>query len=114
MAAAGKSRRVLRLYRELLRLAGDYPESAVAWKSQRIPMNDDLRVEIRTSFKDNMEETEPERISKYIQDGERLKKMLQLCYQDAFFRMYPTVRPYHQWAGKSPREVSRLKEPLST
>eukprot|EP01062_Namystynia_karyoxenos_P039827 TRINITY_DN2895_c0_g1_i1.p2 TRINITY_DN2895_c0_g1~~TRINITY_DN2895_c0_g1_i1.p2 ORF type:complete len:116 (+),score=22.47 TRINITY_DN2895_c0_g1_i1:79-426(+) len=103
-------RRVLRLYRQLMHLASNYPESELANASQRIPMSDDLRVEIRTGFKDHAQETDPERLQKLVRDGERLKKMLEVIYQDAFFRLYPTVRPYHTWTGLGFWDARKTKE----
>eukprot|EP01065_Artemidia_motanka_P013769 TRINITY_DN17720_c0_g1_i1.p1 TRINITY_DN17720_c0_g1~~TRINITY_DN17720_c0_g1_i1.p1 ORF type:complete len:116 (+),score=16.09 TRINITY_DN17720_c0_g1_i1:60-407(+) len=107
MAPLQTRAKTLRLFRDLLRLSYKYPESALAWESERIPMSDDLRVEIRSAFRDHADETDPERIAKYFRDGQRMQRMLQVLYQDGIFRMYPTVRQYHTWASKPTRQLEK-------
>ncbi|KAJ9442142.1 hypothetical protein DIPPA_10952 [Diplonema papillatum] len=109
-AVAAHQKKVLRLYRSLMRLATKYPESEIGWENRRVPMSDELRVEIRSSFKDNKKEQDPRRVERATQDAARLEKMLQLLFQDAFFRLYPTVREYHKWSGLRPSQLYELKE----
>eukprot|EP01064_Diplonema_japonicum_P006677 TRINITY_DN1451_c3_g3_i1.p1 TRINITY_DN1451_c3_g3~~TRINITY_DN1451_c3_g3_i1.p1 ORF type:complete len:112 (+),score=9.89 TRINITY_DN1451_c3_g3_i1:72-407(+) len=107
---AQHKRKVLKLYRGLLKLATKFPESEVAWENNRIPMSDELRVEIRTAFKDNRGEVDPRRMERQVNEANRIKKMLEVIIQDGFTRMYSTVREYHTWGALSVREMHRLKE----
>eukprot|EP01061_Rhynchopus_euleeides_P004505 TRINITY_DN13751_c0_g1_i2.p1 TRINITY_DN13751_c0_g1~~TRINITY_DN13751_c0_g1_i2.p1 ORF type:complete len:114 (+),score=30.80 TRINITY_DN13751_c0_g1_i2:76-417(+) len=108
--SSGHHRRAVRAYRSLMRLATRYPESEIAWENNRIPMSDDLRVEIRSAFRENMDEKDPEVVQKQLKEAERLKRMLEMTLQDGFFRMYPTLRPYHTWTGLTSSELNALKE----
>ena len=108
--SASQRKTTLTLYRRLMKLATRYPESEFAWEYGKIPMSDELRVEIRESFKENSVERDPVRVKQQVIDGQRLQKMLEMVLQDGFFRMYPTNRKYHLWMGLSSREVQALKE----
>eukprot|EP01063_Lacrimia_lanifica_P009928 TRINITY_DN16752_c0_g1_i1.p2 TRINITY_DN16752_c0_g1~~TRINITY_DN16752_c0_g1_i1.p2 ORF type:complete len:111 (+),score=39.42 TRINITY_DN16752_c0_g1_i1:67-399(+) len=108
--AQAHTRKVLRLYRSLMRLATRYPESEIGWENKRVPMSDELRVEVRTAFRDNMEERDPLRVDRAVKEGERLKKMIEVLYQDGWFRTFPTNREYHTWAGLKSNELYKLKE----
>ena len=76
-------------------------------------MSDELRVELRTAFRDNQDERDPRVLERLYKDGDRMKKMMEIILQDAFFRMYPTVRPYHTWSGLSRAQLMALKEPAT-
>eukprot|EP01060_Flectonema_neradi_P003007 TRINITY_DN11889_c0_g1_i1.p1 TRINITY_DN11889_c0_g1~~TRINITY_DN11889_c0_g1_i1.p1 ORF type:complete len:127 (+),score=22.84 TRINITY_DN11889_c0_g1_i1:44-382(+) len=108
--SASHRRTTLGLYRRLMKLATKYPESEFAWEYGKVPMSDELRVEIRESFKENALEQDPLRVKKCISEGKRLQNMLEVVLQDGFFRMYPTNRQYHMWQGLSSRELLDLKE----
>eukprot|EP00754_Rhynchopus_humris_P034959 Rhum_TRINITY_DN16541_c0_g1::Rhum_TRINITY_DN16541_c0_g1_i1::g.163390::m.163390 len=107
---AAQHKKVVRLYRSLMKLSTKFPESEIAWEHNRVPMSDELRVEIRSSFRQHAAERDPEVVNRRVVEGERLKKMLEVILQNAFRRMYPTVRDYEAWGGMKKRDLLTLKE----
>lgn len=85
--------RVVRLYRQWLKLAVECPRSVLAEANDHAQMNERLMVMIRQKFREGAEERSPDRIAVLIHGCERSLAMFRELAADGAKRKYPEAKP---------------------
>ena len=93
--------RVVRLYRQWLKLALLFPHSNLVDVNEHTQMNERALVIIRQRFREGMEIKDPDRIQVLLHEAERSLTMLRELSQDCALRRFPQQKHPDNFFGST-------------